>query len=280
MEFAKLQALGNDFVIVEAASLPSNEDLEALARRLCDRHYGIGADGLVVVDSATSRLDSDVATRIFNADGGEAEVSGNGTRCVAAYLESTRRWPSQADALRIATAAGVKRVRRDGDRYEMDMGVPKFGSADVPMAVDPPLDRVIGYPIHVGGRVYAATVTSVGNPHCTLFFESLDDVDVRSIGPLVERHPLFPNRVNVEFVEVVAEDRIRARFWERGAGETLSSGTGSTAAAVAAIVNGLVGRRATVATPAGELTVTWREADESVLLAGPAALVYTGVWRA
>src|SRR5262249_3450274 len=151
--------------------------------------------------------------------------------------------------------------------------------ADVPMVLDPPRDRVVGYPLEVDGARYAVTALSVGNPHCTLFPDDLDAVDFRALGAKIERHPLFPNRVNVEFVRVEAPDRLRVLFWERGVGETLASGTGASAATVAAAANGLAGRSVTVDTAAGSFRATWRESDDVVVLAGPAELVYTGTWR-
>jgi diaminopimelate epimerase len=281
MEFWKLQALGNDFLVVDARDVDAETPLDTLARALCDRHYGAGADGLVVAGEGGDG--ADCASRIFNSDGSEAEVSGNGTRCLAAWLDATGRWPEGEDAVRIATAAGVKRVRlvaRDGRarQLEMEMGVPRFASADVPMLVDPPLDRVVGYGLDVADRRYAVTAVSVGNPHCTLLVDDLDAIDFREVGAAIERHPAFPERVNVEFVRVASRDRLSVRFWERGAGETLSSGTGASAATVAAVLNGLADRRVTVDTPAGPLAVTWRESDGVVLLAGPAEVVYAGTW--
>jgi diaminopimelate epimerase len=281
MRFAKLHALGNDFVVVERSEIPGEVALGALAEAVCDRHFGAGADGVVIAEERDGADGPAWSSRIFNADGGEAEVSGNGTRCLAAYVDATGRWPDGGAALRIATAAGVKLVRRAGapGLYEMEMGVPRFASADVPMALDPPRDRVVGYPLEVDGARYAVTALSVGNPHCTLFPDDLDAIDFRGLGASIERHPLFPNRVNVEFVAVEAADRLRALFWERGVGETLASGTGASAAAVAAAANGLAGRSVTVETAAGSLRATWRESDDVVVLAGPAELVYTATWR-
>lgn len=283
MNFTKLQALGNDFVVVAEEETAGGGDLGRLARLVCDRHFGAGADGLVVVSARVGDAAADFGSRIFNADGGEAEVSGNGTRCLAAYLDAARRWPEGRDTVRIATAAGVKTVRlssRGGRRrlLEMEMGAPRFASPDVPMAIEPARERVVDYPVEVDGREYRVTALSVGNPHCTLLLGALDEVDVGSVGPRLERHPLFPERTNVEFVEVAARDRIRARFWERGAGETLSSGTGASAAAVAAALSGLAGRSVTVETAAGELGVTWRESDGVVVVSGPAEIVYEGRW--
>lgn len=279
MEFMKLQALGNDFLLIEGSAAGPAAGYGSLAVRLCDRHFGAGADGVVVVSQAAPGSGADASTRIFNADGGEAEVSGNGTRCVAAYLRATGRWAADAGPIRIGTAAGVKTVRLAGDgSYETEMGAPRLASAEVPAAVDPPLERVVGHELALGDERLVVTVTSIGNPHCTTFVDDVEAVDWRRLGPLVERHPLFPKRTNVEFVQVLGPDRIRVRFWERGAGETLSSGTGASAATVASVLNGLTNRSVAVETPAGELRVRWREEDDLVLLAGPAEPVYSGVW--
>jgi diaminopimelate epimerase len=278
MNFAKLQACGNDFLVAVSADLPAGVEPGRVAARLCDRHYGAGADGVTLV----TRTAAGWASRIFNADGSEAEVSGNGTRCVAAWLDRAGHWPADAEHVDIATAAGVKRVRRAGGAglYEMEMGVPRLASGEVPMAIDPPVERVVGYPVVVDGVEHAVTAVSVGNPHCSILLDDLDAVDFRAVGALLERHALFPERVNVEFVQVLAPDRIRARFWERGVGETLSSGTGSCAAAVASALSGRSGRSVEVETPAGPLRVTWREADGVLLLTGPAQWLYTGRWEA
>jgi diaminopimelate epimerase len=279
MEFTKLQAHGNDFLIVDSGALPDAADLSALATSLCDRHFGAGADGLVV----TGR--SDVPThewwsRIFNADGGEAEVSGNGTRCLAAWLDATGAWPPDREYVRVGTVAGVKVVRRAGDgTYEAEMGRPILSSAEIPMLVDPPLERVVGFPLEVAGEHLDVTSVSMGNPHCSVFVDALSDVDVAGIGAAIERHEAFPARVNVEFVEVTAHDRIRVRFWERGVGVTLSSGTGSCAATVSAVLTGRCGRVVAVETDAGSLRVVWSDEDDIVRLTGRAEIVYTGKWR-
>jgi diaminopimelate epimerase len=284
MRFWKLQALGNDFLIVERAEVADAADLGALARRLCDRHYGAGADGMVLVTPFGDGA-ADVASRIFNADGGEAEVSGNGTRCVAAWVDATGRWPAGRDDLRVATAAGTKRVRlvERGERawlFEMDMGSPRFAPAEVPMRLDEELDRVVAHPLEVEGATHRVTALSVGNPHCSLLVDDLEAVDVRALGPAIEHHAAFPERTNVEFVEPVAADRVRVHFWERGVGETLSSGTGASAAAVAAVVAGRVTSPVTVETAAGALRVAWGGPEEPVLVTGPVETVFEGRWLA
>jgi diaminopimelate epimerase len=246
---------------------------------MCHRNYGAGADGVVFVSRSESD-DADFTSRIFNADGGEAEVSGNGTRCVAAYLYHAKLW-NEAE-VRIATAAGVKRgrlVARDGTRFdfEFDMGEPQFSSLALAMAVDEPIDRVVSYPLNLGGEIIEVTCISIGNPHCTLFVNNLDAINMEEIGPLIEDHPVFPNRTNVEFARAATHDEIEVLFWERGVGRTMSSGTGSCAAAVAATLNGLTDRSVRVLTAGGALRVDWRD-DNSVALTGWAEVVYEGRW--
>ncbi len=285
--FTKLQGMGNDFLVVEiedvasliagASAVPPGE----LAIKMCSRNYGAGADGLVFVSRSTGDQ-ADFASRIFNSDGSEAGVSGNGTRCLAAFLYHAGLW--SAPEIRIATSAGVKQgrlVSRQGVRFEFefDMGMPDLSSRAVPMALDRPLDQVVRYPLHLGGDMLEVTCLSMGNPQCVIFVSDLDGVNLSEIGPLIEHHPVFPDRANVEFARVVSRDEIEIRIWERGAGHTLSSGTGSCASAVAAAMNGFTSRSVTVQTEGGALLVVWRE-DDTVALTASAEVIYKGRWLA
>jgi diaminopimelate epimerase len=284
--FTKLQGMGNDFLVVEIddvarisglAGVPPGE----LAIKMCSRNYGAGADGLVFV-SRSGEDQSDFASRIFNSDGSEAGVSGNGTRCLAAYLYYGGLW--SAPEIRIDTAAGVKQgrlVSRQGARFEFefDMGKPDLSSRAVPMALDRLLDQVVRYPLHLGGDMLEVTCLSMGNPQCVIFVRDLDSVNLSEIGPLIEHHPVFPDRANVEFARVVSRDEVEIRIWERGAGHTLSSGTGSCASAVAAALNGLTNRSVTVQTEGGALLVVWRN-DDTLALTASAEVIYTGRWLA
>ena len=279
LKFTKLQGMGNDFLVINVDDVRTLDTARETARLLCDRNYGAGADGVVFVTSAR-HSDADFATRIFNADGSEAEVSGNGTRCVAAYLYHAGLW--EEPEVRIATAAGVKRGRlvtreESSFQFEFDMGTPSFRSDDVPMVLDRPLEQVIAYPLNIGGDVFEVTCLSMGNPQCIVIVPSLESIDLHEIGPLIEDHPVFPNRTNVEIVKVNADDEIEIRIWERGAGHTLSSGTGSCASAVAAIINGLAGRSVRVITEGGTLRVDWKD-DDRIALTGGAELIYEGIW--
>jgi diaminopimelate epimerase len=280
MHFHKFQASGNDFLVVEEQHIPAGASLDLMAERLCDRHYGAGADGLLVLRWREDHSEADFDMRVFNADGSEAEISGNGLRCAAAYVYDTDQWT--APAVTINTKAGVKRLRRllAQDRatfFEVEMGRPKLASHEIPMNLEPALPRVLKHPLRVGEDVFHITACSMGNPHCSLIMQDIDHIDFTDVGSRIENHSIFPERTNVEFVTVLGRNRIRVLFWERGVGETLSSGTGTCAAAIAAMLNGLVDRQVQVLTRAGELSVHWRD-DAVVVLVGPVEVVYRGEW--
>ncbi len=279
IRFTKAQAMGNDFLIIEVEDTTRLDTAGELARELCQRNYGAGADGIVFVTRARHE-DADFASRIFNADGSEAGVSGNGTRCAAAYIYHAALWSSPR--VRIATAAGVKHgrlVSREATRFEFefDMGRPNLSSDAVPMSITPPVDRVVRYPLDLGGDVLEVTCLSMGNPQCVIVVTDVNAVNLAEIGPLIEHHPIFPDRANIEFARVISRDEVEIRIWERGAGHTLSSGTGSCASAVAAALNGLTERRVRVQTEGGTLRVEW-QADDRVLLTASAEVVYEGRW--
>ncbi len=265
ISFTKAQAVGNDFLVVEATELEfagvTEDGLPEFARKVCDRHAGVGADGVEIIAEPEDGVNADASIRLFNSDGSEAEISGNGTRCVAAsLLDGGLQSP-----LRIATKAGVKALRliaRQGAVFqlEMSMGRPSYRQEDVACR----LETVSG-----GHEV---TILDVGNPQVALFVDDFD-FDWRALGREIETNERFPNRTNVSFIRVLDRHRIDVRFWERGAGETMSSGTGSTGAVVAAIVSGRAESPVTVATPAGEMKLRW---EDDVLLEGPAQLVARG----
>ena len=277
--FTKLQGMGNDFLVVEVDDVSALPDAGRLAIEMCNRNYGAGADGLIFV-AATPSNGADFDSRIFNSDGSEAGVSGNGTRCVAAYVYFKQLW--RGEEVRIHTAAGIKRGRlaaQDGNRFEFefDMGEPRLHSEQVPMLLDYPLEHVVRYPLHLGGDMIEVTCLSMGNPQCLIFVLELERVNLAELGPLLEHHPVFPDRANVEFIRVLSRDEIAIRIWERGAGHTLSSGTGSCASAVAAALNGYTNRAVRVLTEGGSLHVEWRD-DNRVALIGAAEVIYEGRW--
>jgi diaminopimelate epimerase len=283
MNFHKFQALGNDFLIVSEGELRRlTHDFEQFARTICDRHFGAGADGLEVLLDRPSIPGADFEVRLFNADGGETPISGNGTRCVAAFLYATAQWNEAS--VRIATGAGVKILRpvekRDnGFTFETEMGVPGLKSEEIPVLVSPPVERVIRQPLEVDGHELLFTSVSMGNPHCSIFVEDFARIDWRGLGEAIETHEAFPERTNVEFVRVINRGEIEARFWERGCGETLASGTGACGAALASMLNEMTERKVTVRTAAGQLVVEWR-ADGAVVQTGEARPVFRGEWLA
>lgn len=260
ISFAKTQALGNDFILVENLGGLS-ADLTGLARAMCDRHFGIGGDGLILWQNAGG----DFNLRIFNCDGSEAECSGNGLRCVAAYLIESGRWPR--DEVRLRTISGVYLLRRIGTVYEADMGIPALAPEQIPFIPPAPMDRVVGCPIDIGGQTVPVTACATGNPHCSVFVDELEPALVQRLGPLLESHPAFPRRTNVEFIRVLNENEIEVAFWERGVGLTCASGTGSCGATVASVLNGKTRRKVTVHTTTGTLQVEWTESSRLMLTA-------------
>lgn len=283
MRFYKFQGLGNDFLIVHERDLKAvTRDYVSLAAKICDRHFGVGADGLEVILDEPPCPEADYAIRLFNSDGGETPISGNGTRCVAAYLYLRNGWTGSS--VRIMTGAGLKTlapVDKDSRRvvFETDMGVPQLASAKIPVVLPEPTERVIGRKLDVDGDEITFTSVSMGNPHCTVFVDDFDSIDWRRLGRSLEHHPAFPERTNVEFVRIIDRDNIEVRFWERGCGETLASGTGSCGAALASMLNQFTDRRVTVRTAAGSLLVEWLE-DGRVIQTGEAAFVFEGDWPA
>ncbi|MGH9767014.1 MAG: diaminopimelate epimerase, partial [Blastocatellia bacterium] len=291
MLFHKFQALGNDFLIVRESELRAvTDDFEAFSKQICDRHFGAGADGVELLLDAPRVAGADFEVRLFNADGGETPISGNGTRCVAAYFYQIEKW--ERPEVRIATGAGVKILRPvdrggpigSGQVFEAEMGAPRFASEEIPVALPARLDRVIRQRLEVDGQSVEFTATSMGNPHCSVFIDSLGapefkNIDWRSLGSKIETHGAFPDRANVEFIRVINRNEIEVRFWERGVGETLASGTGACGAALAAMINGLTDRRVKVITEVGVLLVEWRD-DGMVVQIGEARVVYRGEWLA
>ena len=278
MHFTKLHGCGNDYLVIEESDC-LGRDLSDLASTICDRHFGAGADGIAIVKPVSdSRNDYDV--RIFNPDGSEAEVSGNGTRCVAGYLYYSKQ--QTESILRLHTLSGVKVFRLIESKgltyvFETNMGPPRLKPADIPIRVEG-LDSIIGHSLQAGEQTFKITSLSMGNPHCTTFVQDFDQIDIEATGKMLESHPAFPNRTNVEFVRIIDRSNIEARFYERGAGITLSSGSSSCASVVASILNGFTDRRVHVHTLAGILIVDWQD-DGSVLLTGPTEVVYDGNWR-
>jgi len=283
MDFLKVHGLGNDFVLVDAIFRPppdlsgdgrKNVDWAELAKKICHRQLGVGADGLVILLPAK---DAGVKMRIFNADGSEAEMCGNAIRCVAKYLYE--RGLAPAEVIQVETRAGIVRpqvITGDGGRVagvRVDMGEPRLERSQIPMAGPP--GRVIGEPLLAGDYVFNVTAVSMGNPHCVIFVPDVEQVPLAEAGPLIERHPAFPERTNVEFVQVLNPEEVKMRVWERGAGPTLACGTGACAVAAAGSLNGLTERAVKVHLPLGVLLIEWA-ADNRLYMTGPAEEVFTG----
>jgi diaminopimelate epimerase len=284
-KFIKFHGFGNDYIVIESrglavAEITATPELAEFARRICNRHYGAGADGIAVVSPAEAQ-GADFHVRIFNPDGSEASLSGNGTRCAAAYLYYKKLW---ADAeLRLSTRAGIKlytlREQAKPGRYVFDseLGQPKFDSASIPMRTERPLDKVIDYELEVAGESFAVTALQMGNPNCCIFVDDFAALDWRKVGRTIENHERFPDRTNVVFVRVQDRRTIELRIWERGVGETTASGTCSCAAAVAAMVKGETERVVNVLMPGGRARIHWRE-DGEVVITGAAEVIYAGEW--
>ena len=272
-----MQGAGNDYVYIDGFA-ETVADPPALARAVSDRHFGIGSDGLILIlPSAVA----EVRMQMFNADGSEAEMCGNGVRCVAKYAYDNGLVKGRT--IRVETGAGVLTLelfpndRNRVERVRVAMGQPRLTRAEIPMA-GPPEERAIGIELSALDRTFHATCVSMGNPHCVIFVDDVANFPVAKYGPVLEHHPAFPKRTNVEFVEVLDTGKIRQRTWERGAGETLACGTGAAAVTVAGVLNGLTSRRLLCQLAGGDLELEWRE-DGQVFMTGPAVQVFSGDYQ-
>jgi diaminopimelate epimerase len=276
MRFTKMQGAGNDYIYVNCFQETVPPQLAALARQMSDRHFGIGADGLILIEPSDV---ADARMRMFNADGSEAEMCGNGIRCLAKYVYDygiCRR-----DNLKIETGAGTLSLdlQTDGDRVvrvRVDMGQPIVDAARIPTTLAGP--TVVDREIDVGDRNLSVTCVSMGNPHCVIFVDEINDDLVLGWGPRIETDARFPSRVNVEFVQVASATEVRQRTWERGSGETLACGTGASAVCVAGVLTGRTQRKILNHLLGGDLELEWRESDNRVYMTGPAVEVFSGDW--
>ena len=286
--FIKFHGFGNDYIVIESkdlalAGISATADLGQFARRICNHHYGAGGDGIAVV-SPSEVQGANFHVRIFNPDSSEASLSGNGTRCAAAYLYYKQLW--SAAELRLSTRSGIKlytiREQTDAGHYLFDseLGQPKFDSNSIPMTTREPMEKVIDYKLEVDGELFAVTALQMGNPNCCIFVDDFDTLEWRRIGKAIETHKQFPERTNVIFVRVVDRKTIELRIWERGVGETEASGTCSCAAAVAAMIKGRTERLLDVLMPGGRAKISWREGDGEVVITGTAEVIYEGDWLA
>jgi diaminopimelate epimerase len=277
LPFTKMHGAGNDFVVLDglAGELPP---IESLAARLCDRHTGIGADQLLVVRASQT---ADFRMEIFNADGSQVEMCANGIRAFYKYLRD--RGHTRAECVEVETLSGVVRPRWAGpDLVTVDMGRPILAPAKIPTLLgnDEGLGEgegpVLDVPLELGDRTLAVSTVSMGNPHAVVLVDDPDTTPVAELGPRIEHHPAFPNRVNVEFVRILDRGRIQQRTWERGTGETLACGSGACAVAVVSMLRGVVERRVRIELRGGSLEIAWPADDASVEMTGPAAEVFTG----
>jgi diaminopimelate epimerase len=275
LRFTKMHGIGNDYVYVNAFE-HQVADATRIAQLVSPRRTGVGSDGLILIAPST---DADVRMEMYNADGSRGEMCGNGIRCVAKFA-----WDhglARRNPMRVETDAGVKSVDlalAGGivERVTVDMGPPILDPAAIPIAAEA---RMVDAPFEIDGELYRITCVSMGNPHCVLFVPSTDDAPVTTLGPRIERHQLFPRRVNVEFIEVLGaapSSRLKMRVWERGSGETAACGTGACAAAVAAALTGRGRRQVEVDLVGGTLGIDWRESDDHVHMTGPATEVFSG----
>ena len=272
MKFAKMQGTGNDYIYVDCFD-ESIDDPPAAAKFLSDRHFGIGSDGLVLIlpsDRADFKMD------IYNSDGSRAKMCGNAARCVAKYVCDSKM--TDKDMISLETLSGIKYIniyKTDGKvtSAQVNMGSPMLKSRDIPALIES--DTVISRPLEVGKKVYSVTCLSMGNPHCVIFTSGVEKMDIETPGRIIENHEVFPDRVNVEFAEVLSRHRVRMRVWERGSGETLACGTGACATVVAMVENGLADRDSDVKVEliGGTLTINY---DETVYMTGAATEVFEG----
>jgi len=273
MKFTKMQGIGNDYVYVNCFK-ETITDPAAVAVMVSDRHFGIGSDGLIMICSSEK---ADFRMRMFNADGSEGEMCGNGIRCVGKYVYD--KGLTQKTTVSIETLAGIKILElytMDGEveKVKVDMGEPILKPSEIPVQLG--RDTCISQSIDARDNSYSATCVSMGNPHMVVYVDSVGDIDIEKVGPPMENHEIFPNRVNTEFVELESDGTLRMRVWERGSGETLACGTGACAVLVASVLNAKSGRKNTVHLLGGDLEIEWSEKDNHVYMTGPAVTVFEG----
>lgn len=273
MKFTKMEGLGNDFILINCLIEKLKDDYSHIAQKLCDRHFGVGADGLVLILPSES---ADIRMRIFNSDGSEPEMCGNVIRCFARYVYEHNI--VKKSVIRVETLAGIiiPELIFEGEKVvsvKVDMGEPRLERSLIPMEGLP--GKVVNEPISIDGYTYNVTCVSMGNPHCIISVSDVKEIKLAEIGPKFENHRLFPKRTNTEFISVLNKDEVNMRVWERGAGETLACGTGACAVGVACVLNNLTERKITVHLPGGDLLIEWAE-DNHVYMTGPGEYVFTG----
>lgn len=276
IEFTKYHGLGNDFILIDNRTNSEPVLIPEQAIQLCDRHFGIGADG--VIFALPGEDGTDYTMRIYNSDGSEAQMCGNGIRCLADFLASLEGIDAKTE-YRIQTLAGVISPKREADgRIKVDMGMPLLEAGQVPTTLAEADQKVVNIPLKVAEQSWDVTCVGMGNPHCITFVEDVTAIPLEKIGPEFEHHPAFPQKTNTEFIQVVRPDYLKMRVWERGAGLTLACGTGACASVVAGVLAQKCDRTATVELPGGCLEIEWSELDQRIYMTGPAKRVFTGKW--
>ena len=274
--FTKMHGIGNDYIYINCMKrVPDN--LPQLAIEMSDRHTGVGGDGIILICPSDS---ADFKMRIFNADGSEAKMCGNGSRCVGRYLYESGL--TSATTIRLDTLSGIKVLRLHPDATDtitsvtVDMGIPEIDTETVPVIF--PAQQMVNEAIDTSHGIIHLTAVSMGNPHGVMIVENIDNAPVDTLGPELERHPMWPDRANIEFLEVISPIELKMRVWERGSGETMACGTGACASLVACVLNGLCKRHATIHLLGGDLEIEWDPADSHVYMTGPAETVFHGTY--
>ncbi|MCU0527036.1 MAG: diaminopimelate epimerase [Elainella sp. Prado103] len=270
--FVKYHGLGNDFILVDNRQSADPCLTPEQAIQWCDRHFGIGADGVIFV--LPGQAGTDYTMRIFNSDGSEPEMCGNGIRCFAKFVAALENKTTATYQVHTLAGVMIPELRADG-QVTVDMGLPRLLAAEIPTTLAAPDHKVVNLPLEVAGQTWQVTAVSMGNPHCITFVDSVAAIDLEKIGPQFEHHPAFPQRTNTEFIEVVRTDYLKMRVWERGAGITLACGTGACASLVAGVLNDRCDRKATLELPGGRLEIEWAE-NQRLYMTGPATLVFSG----
>ncbi|MDX1978434.1 MAG: diaminopimelate epimerase [Pseudanabaenaceae cyanobacterium bins.68] len=277
LPFTKYQGLGNDFILIDHRDRTDLQVSPDQAIAWCDRHFGIGADGVILLLSAP---DQGYQMRILNADGSEPEMCGNGIRCLAKFMQDLGIPPQSgrsAPYYQIHTLAGLITTALEPDHLiGVDMGAPRLAAQEIPASLGVAAAPVINFPLTVAGHTWQVTTVSMGNPHCVVFVPDLAQIDLTTLGPQFEHHPAFPQRINTEFVQVLSPNHLKMQVWERGAGITMACGTGACAVVVAAVLNELSDRTCRVSLPGGDLQICWQEQDDHVRMTGPAIKVFEG----
>ncbi len=276
MKFTKMQGLGNDYVYVNGFKEEIDNPSE-LAVKVSDRHFGIGSDGLILINPSEV---ADFEMEMYNADGSRGEMCGNGIRCVAKYVYDYCL--TDKKQISVETLGGIKYLDLYTEdekvtRVKVNMGKPELRAKQIPIISDE--EQIINFPVNVAGEEYKITGVSMGNPHAVVYMDDLEHLDIEKIGPEFENHGFFPKRINTEFVKVLDQNTIQMRVWERGSGETLACGTGACAAAVSSILNGFTKDEVTVKLLGGDLLVKWDRVQDTVFMTGPAESVFDGEWN-